>query len=41
MTQLSKACVSPDWYSTETMSVSRTVYDIFIVKEWRDLETGV
>jgi len=22
------------------MSVSRTVYEIFSVKEWRDLETG-
>ena len=27
-------------YSIETMSVSRTVSEIFIVKEWRDLETG-
>jgi len=23
------------------MSVCRTVYEIFSVKEWRDLETGV
>ena len=22
------------------MSVCRTIYEIFIVKEWRDLETG-
>ena len=24
----------------ETMSVSRTVSELFSVKEWRDLETG-
>jgi len=34
-------CVSPYWYSIETMSVSRTVSEIFSVKEWHDLETGV
>jgi len=39
MTLLSRACISP--YSfIETMSVCRTVYDIFSVKEWRDLESG-
>ena len=41
MKLLSRACVSPYQYSIETMSVSRTVYEIFSVKEWRDLETGV
>jgi len=28
-------------YSIKTMSVPRTVSEIFSVKEWRDLETGV
>jgi len=32
------ACVSP--VSIETMYVSRSVSEIFSVKEWRDLETG-
>jgi len=27
-------------YSLKTMPVSRTVSEIFSVKEWRDLETG-
>ena len=27
-------------YVIETMSGCRTVYDVFSVKEWRDLETG-
>jgi len=40
MTLLSRACVSPDWYFIETVSVCRTVYEIFSVKEWRNLETG-
>jgi len=40
MTLLSRACVSPYWYLIETMSVCRTVDEIFSVKEWRDLETG-
>jgi len=40
MTLLSGACVSPYWYSIKTMSVSRTVSEIFSVKEWHDLETG-
>ena len=40
MTLLSRACVSPDLYSIESMPVSRTVSEIFSVKEWRDLETG-
>ena len=31
--------LSPCQYSIETMSVSRTVSEIFSVKEWRDLET--
>ena len=35
MTLLSRA-----WYFIETMSVCRTVYEIFSVKEWRNLETG-
>jgi len=39
MTTLSRACVSPYQYSIETMSVSRTVSEIFSVKEWSDLET--
>ena len=29
----------PISFSIETMSVCRTVYEIFSVKEWRDLET--
>jgi len=37
---LSKASVSPYWYFIETMSVCRTVYEIFSVIEWRNLETG-
>ena len=41
MTLLSRACVSPYYYFIETMSVCRTVYEIFSVKEWRDLETAV
>jgi len=40
MTLLSRACVSPYLYFIETMSVSRTVSEIFSVKEWRDLYTG-
>jgi len=41
MTLLSRACVvSPYWYFIETMSVCRTVYEIFSVKEWRNFETG-
>jgi len=41
MTLLSRACVSPYWYFIETMSVCRTVYEIFSVKEWRNLENQV
>ena len=40
MTLLSRASVSPSWYFIKTMSVYRTVYEIFSVKEWRNLETG-
>jgi len=40
MTLLSRACVSPYKYFIETMSVCRTVSEIFSVKKWRDLETG-
>jgi len=40
MTLLNRACVSPYQYSIETMSVVRIVFEIFSVKEWRDLETG-
>jgi len=40
VTLLSTACVNPYWYFIETMSVCRTVYEIFSVKEWRNLETG-
>jgi len=40
MTLLSRACVSPHWYSIETVSVSCTVSEIFSVKEWRDIENG-
>jgi len=36
MTLLSTACVSPYYYSIETMSVYCTVSEIFSVKEWRD-----
>ena len=32
--------LSPYWYLTETISVCRTVYEIFSVKEWHNLETG-
>jgi len=39
MTLLSRACVSLYWYLIETMSVCLTVYEIFSVKEWRNLET--
>jgi len=39
-TLLSRACVSPYQYSIETMSAYPTVSEIFIVKKWRDLETG-
>jgi len=39
MTMLRKACVSPYQYFNDTMSVCRTVSEIFSVKEWRDLET--
>jgi len=41
---VSRACVlSPYYYSIEfeTMSVSRTISEIFSVKEWSDLETVV
>jgi len=41
MTLLSRACVSRYWYFIETISVCRTVYEIFSVKQWRNLETGV
>jgi len=40
MTLLSRACVSLYWYFIETMSVCRTVYEIFSVKEQHYLETG-
>jgi len=40
MTLLSRAGISPYWYFMETMSVCHTVYEIFSVKEWRNLETG-
>ena len=40
MTLLSRAYISPYWYFIEIMSVCRTVYEIFSVKEWRNLETG-
>jgi len=36
MTLLSRACVSPYYYFIETMSVCRTVSEIFSVKERRD-----
>ena len=41
MTMLRKACVSPYQYFNDTMSVCRTVSEIFSVKEWRDLENWV
>jgi len=37
MAHLSRACLSPHYYSIVTMYVS----GIFNVKEWRDLETGI
>ena len=40
MTLLSRSYISPYWYFIEIMSVCRTVYEIFSVKEWRNLETG-
>jgi len=40
MTLLSRACVSPHWYFIETMSVCRTIYEIFSIKERHNLETG-
>ena len=40
MILLSRACVSHCQYSIGIMSVSRSVSEIFSVKEWRDLETG-
>jgi len=40
MTLLNRACVSPYWYLIETVSVFHTVYEIFSVKEWRNLEAG-
>ena len=40
VTLLSRASVSPSWYFIKTMSVYRTVYEIFSVKERRNLETG-
>ena len=39
MTLLSSAHVTPSQYSIETMSVSRTVSEIFSIKEWRELAT--
>jgi len=41
MTLLHKACVTRYWYFIETVSVCRTVYEIFSIKEWRNLELGV
>jgi len=40
MTLLRRAFVSPYLYSIETVSVSRTVSNIFSVKALNDLETG-
>ena len=40
MTLLSRACVSPYQYFIETISVCRTVSEIFSVEERRDLEIG-
>ena len=40
MTLLTRASVNPYWYFVETMSVCHTIYEIFSVKEWRNLETG-
>jgi len=38
---LSRTCASPYWYFIETMSVCRTVYEIFSVNKGRDLDTWV
>ena len=40
MTLLTRASVNPYWYFVETMSVCHTIYEIFSVKECRNLETG-
>jgi len=41
MTNLSMACLSSYWYSIVTVTVSRTVSEIFRVKLWRNLEIWV
>jgi len=41
LTMLSRACVSPYYYSIETMSVSRTVSEIFSVINGATLKSGV
>jgi len=41
MTLLGRACVSPYWYFIETMSVRRTVYEIFSVKNGATLKLGL
>jgi len=40
MTLLTRACVSPYQYFIKSMSVCRTVSEIFSVKERRDLDIG-
>ena len=40
-TLLSRACVSPYWYFNETMSVCRTVSEIFSIKNGVTLKPGV
>ena len=41
VTLLRRSCMSPYKYFNDATSVYRTVSEIFSVKEWRDLETGV
>ena len=38
---MSRACVSPNYFSIETMSVYRTVSELFSIKEWHNLETSI
>jgi len=41
MTLLSRVCVSPYQYSIETMSVYRTISEIFSIKNGMTLKLGV
>jgi len=41
MTPLSRACLSPCYYSIGTRSLSRTISEMFGIKWWHDLELWV